>query len=109
MKRWDKSIKGIDTPLGRVIAPIVDGQIRSFLNDHPEALGKMDARQFRVSLTKRILNDLLCVDSAQRMSAVLLGDGTDEQQAREHGCGNPVLAADAPASFVGASACSEAA
>ena len=85
MKRFDESIKGANTPLGQIVARIVDGQIRSFLRDHPEALGTMRARSFRVGLSKRIINDLLCSETVQRMTSALRLVGVGDQASARGG------------------------
>lgn len=68
-------------PLARIIQPIVEGQIRSFLIDHPEVAaawpGKLkpdiDKRTAIVnSLAKRISQDLLCPDTRVRLMAALV-------------------------------------
>ena len=68
------------TGLEGVIRPIVEGQIRSFVNDHPEVAGAIDwykprkdkAQTFINSLSKRIIRDLLCKETRVRLIAALL-------------------------------------
>ncbi len=65
--------------LERIIRPIVEGQVRSFTNDHPEVVDavdwykpRADKRQTLVnSLSKRIVRDLLCADTRMRLVAAL--------------------------------------
>ena len=87
-----------DTALTRVIKPIVEGQIMSFLHDHPGvarswrgklANGKTQAQAIRDSLAKRITRDLLCEISVARLRAAILegitgappGDGVEPADA----------------------------
>lgn len=67
--------------LEKVIRPIVEGQIRSFLHDHPEVAdgwtgkrsdGRTKATAVMNSLAKRIARDLLCPDTRVRMMAALV-------------------------------------
>jgi hypothetical protein len=67
--------------LERIIRPIVEGQIRSFLNDHPEVLigvtrhkpwGKSQAEWVTDSLAKRIVRDLTCGTTTARLAAFLV-------------------------------------
>jgi hypothetical protein len=53
--------------LVRIIRPIVRGQLRSFIADHPGALEK----RWVASIEKRITNDLLSRGSALRLGAAL--------------------------------------
>ena len=65
--------------LEAILRPIVEGQVRSFANDHPEVLGavtwfkrRADRRQtFINSVSKRILRDLLCPATRMRLEAAL--------------------------------------
>lgn len=64
--------------LERVLRPIVEGQIRSYLNDHPE-IAEAYAGKYRPkldgvvrSLSKRILRDLLCAQTRMRLAAAIL-------------------------------------
>jgi len=68
-------------PLERVIRPIVEGQIVSYLNDHPEIAeaytgkrydGRSKAAALKNSLAKRIVRDLLCADTRVRLEAAVL-------------------------------------
>ena len=56
-------------PLEKVVRPIVEGQIRGFLKEHPEILERVNwfkprqhdkATTFTNSLAKRIVRDLVC-------------------------------------------------
>lgn len=69
------------TPLERIIRPIVEGQIRGFLKEHPAIVDAVDwynvpgrdkAASFIGSLSKRIVRDLTCGSSSARLAAVLL-------------------------------------
>ena len=60
----------------RVVRPIVEGQILSFLHDHPEVAegwtgklpeGKTKVMAVKDSLSKRITRDLLCSDTRVRL------------------------------------------
>lgn len=70
--------------LERVIRPIVEGQIRSFTNDHPEVVEavnwykpRKDKRvTFVNSLAKRIVRDLLCETSRARLVEALVEDSS---------------------------------
>lgn len=68
-------------PLEQVIRPIVEGQLRSFLNDHPDVAnakagsyrGKARVvRDWSGSIAKRIMQDLLCAETRVRLEAALL-------------------------------------
>lgn len=80
-------------PLERIIRPIVEGQIRGFLKEHPALVEAVDwfnkqdrsgrrvktkADTFVDSLAKRINRDLLCSTSRVRLAAALLGNGASE-------------------------------
>lgn len=62
-------------PLEKIIRPIVEGQIRGFLKEHPAVLANVDwykkrtdkATTFTNSLAKRITRDLLCDGTRQRI------------------------------------------
>lgn len=66
-------------PLEAIIRPIVEGQVRSFTNDHPEVVAAVnwykpskDKRQTLVnSMSKRIVRDLLCAETRMRLVAAL--------------------------------------
>lgn len=66
--------------LEKIIRPIVEGQIRSFIYDHPSILLGVDwykPRQDKTetlinSLSKRIMRDLLCANTSARMGTALL-------------------------------------
>jgi hypothetical protein len=62
-------------PLEKIIRPIVEGQIRGFLKEHPAVLANVDwykkrtdkATTFTNSLAKRITRDLLCDETRSRI------------------------------------------
>lgn len=66
--------------LEKIIRPIVEGQIRGFLKEHPKLVEAVDwykprkdkAQTFVGSLSKRIVRDLTCGMSAARLAAALL-------------------------------------
>jgi hypothetical protein len=66
--------------LERIIRPIVEGQLYSFVNDHPEILDAVDwykpRKDKRVtfvnSVAKRIVSDLLCPETRVRLEAALV-------------------------------------
>lgn len=66
--------------LEKVIRPIVEGQIRGFLKEHPSIIEAVDwykpradkAVTFTNSLAKRIVRDLTCPTSRARLAAALL-------------------------------------
>ena len=65
--------------LERVIRPIVEGQIRGFLKEHPVIVEAVDwykprkdnAETFTSSLAKRIVRDLLCPTTRGRLVAAV--------------------------------------
>jgi len=72
-------------PLEKIIRPIVEGQIRGFLKEHPQILTAVDwykprrddkATTFVNSLAKRIVRDLLCPSTRARLAAVIGGTPT---------------------------------
>ena len=73
-------MKPITDPLERIIRPIVEGQLRGFLKEHPEVLesvtwykGTKSTREqtFIGSIGKRIIRDLLSADRARLAEAAL--------------------------------------
>jgi hypothetical protein len=68
------------TPVEKVIRPIVEGQLRGFLKEHPEILNCVDwykprkdkTDTFVGSIAKRIVRDLTCDNSLARLRAALL-------------------------------------
>lgn len=68
--------------LERIIRPIVEGQIRGFVIEHPEVLNAVDwfkprkdrTTTFVNSLAKRIVRDLCCKKTAERIVAAC-GEG----------------------------------
>jgi hypothetical protein len=73
--------------LERVIRPIVEGQLRSFLSDHPEVADAVDWYKPRLdkqvtfvnSVAKRIVRDLTCPSTRARLAAALV----EETQLRD--------------------------
>lgn len=63
--------------LESVLRPIIEGQVRSFANDHPEVLGSVNwfkpradkKTTFVNSVSKMILRDLLCSENRVRLAA----------------------------------------
>lgn len=75
-----------DDPLERVIRPIVEGQIRGFLKEHPSVLDGVDwfkprkddkMTTFVNSLSKRVVRDLVCEHTRARLEKALLGTSTE--------------------------------
>jgi hypothetical protein len=72
----------------RIVRPIVEGQIRGFLKEHPKLVAAVDwykprddkAVTFVNSLAKRIVRDLCCPDTQDRVKAALLENLAGEQQ-----------------------------
>lgn len=73
-------------PLELVVRPIVEGQIRGFLKEHPEVLRNVDwfkprkddpTTTFVNSLAKRINRDLCCATTRARLVEALVGTITD--------------------------------
>lgn len=66
--------------LERIIRPIVEGQIRGFLAEHPSVAEAVDwykprkskSDTFTNSLSKRIVRDLVCANSKARIKAAVL-------------------------------------
>lgn len=69
----------ISDPLEKIIRPIVEGQIRGFLKEHPAVLNSVDwfkkrtdkATTFTNSLSKRITLDLICDETRGRIEDAL--------------------------------------
>ena len=67
-----------------VLRPIVEGQVRSFANDHPEVIEAVNWYRRRAdrrltfvnSVSKRILRDLLCPETRMRLMAALVESPT---------------------------------
>lgn len=76
-------------PLEKVIRPIVEGQIRGFLHEHPAVVNAVDWFKkstdkisiFTNSLSKRILLDLLCEETRGRMEDAFQETWEAEQSA----------------------------
>lgn len=99
--------------LERIIRPIVEGQIRGFLKEHPSIVDAVDwykprkddkATTFINSLAKRIVRDLVCPIVRARMATALLEFKLTEQPestvagitaATDGGAGTPTGPADA--------------
>ena len=70
--------------LERIIRPIVEGQIRGFLKEHPPIVEAVDwfkpskdkTMTFINSLAKRIVRDLTCASTSARLAAALSGTAT---------------------------------
>jgi hypothetical protein len=70
----------VSEALEKIIRPIVEGQIRGFLKEHPALIEAVDwykprtdkATTFVNSLSKRIVRDLVCGTSSARMMEALL-------------------------------------
>ncbi len=66
-------------PLEKVIRPIVEGQIRGFLHEHPAIVNAVDwykkrtdkVTTFTNSLSKRIVRDLTCAETRSRIEDAL--------------------------------------
>jgi hypothetical protein len=66
--------------LEKIIRPIVEGQIRGFLKEHPSIVAAVDwykprkskDQTFVNSLAKRIIKDLLCDNTTARLGVVFL-------------------------------------
>lgn len=93
--------------LERVIRPIVEGQLRSLVNDHPRILDAVDwfkprhdkAQTFVNSAAKRIISDLLCSETRMRLISALGGPTTAET---ERGGSGRITGADGePVGFSG--------
>lgn len=78
-------------PLKAVVEPIVRGQLRSFIADHPEVVNAVDwykpradkVETFVNSVSKRIVRDLLCADTRMRLIAALGAPVTSAEGVRE--------------------------
>jgi hypothetical protein len=70
--------------LEKIIRPIVEGQIRGFLKEHPPIVEAVDwykprkdkETTFINSLAKRIVRDLVCPTSRARLAEALLAAAT---------------------------------
>lgn len=89
------------TPLERVIRPIVEGQIRGFLIEHPRVLDSVDwykprsdkMTTFVNSLSKRIVRDLTCGIVTARLAKALLESGPDAPSQSDGGTGPTAVGA----------------
>jgi hypothetical protein len=73
------------TELEKIIRPIVEGQIRGFIKEHPSILkgvdwyrvkGRDPAQSLIGSLSKRIVRDLTCGINSARLAATFLASRT---------------------------------
>lgn len=89
----------------RIVRPIVEGQIRGFLKEHPALVDAVDwykprkddkTKTFVDSLAKRIVRDLACRTTTARLKAALLALGPDAHAASANGtysvCGGDAVA-----------------
>lgn len=84
--------------LEKIIRPIVEGQIRGFLKEHPVIVEAVDWFKPRAdksvtltnSLAKRIIRDLTCPMVRARLAAALLEDATETP--RPSDCGTSTAA-----------------
>lgn len=75
------------TQLEKIIRPIVEGQIRGFLKEHPKIVEAVDWYKPRTnktdtfvnSLAKRIVRDLCCSHSTGRIEAAILASDLGTQ------------------------------
>lgn len=82
--------------LEAIIRPIVEGQIRGFLKEHPKLVEAVDwykprkdkATTFTNSLSKRIVRDLTCGTSAARLERALLEFGLGREPVVADGSSN---------------------
>lgn len=78
-------LEQVSAALERIIRPIVEGQIRGFLKEHPVIIEAVDwykprrdkATTFVNSLSKRIVRDLTCGMVSARLETALLELATD--------------------------------
>ena len=108
-------------PLERIIRPIVEGQIRGFLKEHPAIVDAVNwykprrdkATTFVNSLAKRIILDLVCPVNRERIEGALFEiwereKGSDvERNAASEGAGLGTLSEPAPISTVELGSCGE--
>lgn len=81
------------TNFERIVARIVEGQIRGFLKEHPALLKAVDwykprkdkTTTFANSLSKRIVRDLTCGTTAARLRAALLELPAEDRPQVSHG------------------------
>lgn len=82
MSRVPRTLRNGDA-LARVLTPVVEGQIRSYLSDHPEMIdafaGKWRPKKEGIvrSISKRILTDLLCPQTRLRLVAAILASKSE--------------------------------
>lgn len=77
----------LDDKLAKIIRPIVEGQIRSFIHSHPNIITGVDWRYSQAtpaealvaSIAKRISRELLSDQTRVRLSAAM-GSGTSDGQ-----------------------------
>jgi hypothetical protein len=79
----------VSVALEKIIRPIVEGQIRGFLKEHPSIVAAVDwykpattreakSKVLLNSLAKRIIRDLTCGTNAARLETALLEASPDE-------------------------------
>lgn len=79
-----------DDPLERIIRPVVEGQLRSFVTDHPEVLAAVrwyrprgrtvdPTTTFVNSISKRITRDLISDANRARLRNALLPPKCDSE------------------------------
>lgn len=81
-------------PIEKIIRPIVEGQIRGFLKEHPEVVaavswykpGTDKAKVFTGSLSKRIVRDLTCPMSRARLAEAFLARASEAPRASRVEC-----------------------
>jgi hypothetical protein len=54
-----------------ILTRIVEGQVRSFINDHPDAVPFYVRKYMPKSLAKRIVGDMLSKETLRRLVAAL--------------------------------------
>lgn len=77
----------IDKDIERIVRPIVEGQIRGFLKEHPKLVLAVDwykprtdkAKTLTNSLAKRIVRDLACGITSARLEDALVARRTAAQ------------------------------
>lgn len=75
------SVKSTNSQLARVIVPIVEGQLRSYMKAHPNHFANAPAQQIIASIAKRICNDLLCDVQIARLTEALVDNAEVSEEA----------------------------
>ena len=86
--------KDVSAALEKIIRPIMEGQIKGFLKEHPVIVNAVDwyparsdkAITFTNSLSKRIVRDLTCGTNSARLVVALLECMADEPPALAVAC-----------------------